>query len=162
MERAVNDAIYVFMNRARRRMSEIMSGYGQTGMQGRIIHFLYRQTQEREICQRDIEEEFGLRASSVTGLLQLLEKNGYIRRESVAGDARLKKILLTPKAIEIQEKIAQEMALFEKELQEGCTEQEIDFFFEMMRRFTENVRESGHCEEHLKSTLNFDEGIESL
>ena len=48
--------------------------------------------------QKDIEEEFRIRKSTVTGILKLLEKNGFIRRESVPQDARLKRIVPTARA----------------------------------------------------------------
>lgn len=37
--------------------------------------------------QKDIEEAFNITRSSVTGVVKLMEQKGYIRRESVAGDA---------------------------------------------------------------------------
>ena len=50
------------------------------------------------IIRKDIEEEFQIRKSTVTGILQLMEKNGFIYRESVEKDARLKRIVPTKKA----------------------------------------------------------------
>ena len=55
--------------------------------------------------QRDLQAHFSVRRSTVTGLLQLMEKKGLITRSSVAQDARLKKIQLTPRAIQHHERI---------------------------------------------------------
>ena len=54
-----------------------------TGVQGWIIGYLYR-NREKEVFQRDIQEQFSIRRSTVTGILQLMEKNGLITRSSVA------------------------------------------------------------------------------
>ena len=44
---------------------------------GHLIGFLYR-NRERPIYQRDIEEELHITRSSVTSLVKLMEKRGYI------------------------------------------------------------------------------------
>ena len=68
---------------------------GVSGSQARLLAFLSIVSMEQDIFQKDIEEEFGIRPSSVTGLLQALEQEGLISRESVSTDGRLKKIVLT-------------------------------------------------------------------
>ena len=66
-----------------------------TGVQGRLIGFLYNRTKTGDVFQRDIEESFNIRRSTVTGMLKTMEQNGLITRCGVSGDARLKKIMLT-------------------------------------------------------------------
>ena len=55
--------------------------------------------------QRDVEAAFGLSRSTATGILQLMEKNGLIQRESAADDARLKSLIPTAKAAELEEEV---------------------------------------------------------
>ena len=76
----------------------------QTGMHGYLLRYLY-ENQERDVFQRDIEKAFSISRSSVTVTLQLMEKNGLIRRESVVQDARLKRIVLTQKAKDLHQQI---------------------------------------------------------
>ena len=64
-----------------------------TGMHGYLIRYLY-ENRGRDVFQRDIEKAFSISRSTVTVTLQLMEKNGLICRESVAQDARLKRIVL--------------------------------------------------------------------
>lgn len=75
-----------------------------TGVQGWILGYLY-ENQGREIFQRDIQEHFSIRRSTVTGILQLMERNGLITRSSVERDARLKKLELTPRGVELHERV---------------------------------------------------------
>lgn len=81
-------------NRIRRYIDNETSKYGITHMQAMIIRFL-KNRDDSPIFQRDIEKEFDIRRSSVTSVLQLMEKNGFITRTSDRSDARLKQIRLT-------------------------------------------------------------------
>ncbi len=38
----------------------------------------------KEIFQKDIEAEFNIRRSTATGILKLMEKNGFINRQTSA------------------------------------------------------------------------------
>ena len=69
-----------------------------TGMHGWVIGYLY-ENRNRGCLSADLQEQFSIRRSTVTGILQLMEKNGLITRQSVDEDARLKKLYWTPKAI---------------------------------------------------------------
>ena len=75
-----------------------------TAMHGWILAYLY-QYQDREIFQRDIERAFSITRSTVTNILQLMEKKGYIRRMSVPQDARLKRLVLTEAGAEAHRQI---------------------------------------------------------
>lgn len=110
-----------------------------TGMHGWIIGFLYHNREKRDIFQRDIEAEFSIRRSTVTGILQLMEKNNLIRREPVEYDARLKKLVLTPKAIEIHEAIKKELNDLEEQLCKDLTKEELEAFFTVIRKMRKNI-----------------------
>ena len=71
---------------------------GLTTMQKHVLKFILLETLHKVVYQKDIEEEFQIRKSTATGMLQLLEKNGFILRESEKKDARLKRIIPTKKA----------------------------------------------------------------
>ena len=74
-----------------------------TPMHGWIIEYLYRHREE-PVFQRDIEQEFSITRSTVTNILQLMERKGYIQRLSVPQDARLKQLVLTEEGIHFHEK----------------------------------------------------------
>lgn len=56
-----------------------LSQYGLTGQQGRILFFVFHS--EREIHQNDIEKEYHLSKSTVSGLVKRMEKKGFINIE---------------------------------------------------------------------------------
>lgn len=70
-----------------------------TMMHGWIIRYLY-ENREQDIFQKDIEQRFAVGRSTVTNLIQLMEKKGFVKRESVKQDARLKKVILTKKGLQ--------------------------------------------------------------
>lgn len=113
---------------------------GLTGLQARIIGFVEHSNQAgRDIFQKDIEVQFGIRRSSVTSVLNNLEKNGFICRQSVESDARLKKIVLTQKAKEIGCDHRQRVIRFENSLLENMTAQEIATLKTLLAKVEENV-----------------------
>ena len=69
-----------------------------TGTRGIVLGFIARRTGEgAAVYQRDIEEQFHIRRSSVTALLKAMEQDGFITRTAVEQDARLKSLALTDK-----------------------------------------------------------------
>ena len=74
-----------------------------TAMHGWILGYLCR-NEHKDIFQKDIEAEFKICRSTVTNILQLMERKGYIERRSVPQDARLKQLVLTEEGICFHEK----------------------------------------------------------
>jgi len=56
--------------------------------------------EDQPVFQKDLESAFHIRRSTATGILQIMVRDGLIVREPVEGDARLKRLVLTPIAIE--------------------------------------------------------------
>ena len=111
-----------------------------TGVQGWILGYLY-ENQGREIFQRDIQEQFSIRRSTVTGILQLMERNGLITRSSVERDARLKKLELTPRAIEFHERIGRSVRQVEDRISHCLTPKEKKTFIQLCEKIRANLEE---------------------
>lgn len=109
------------------------------GMQGPIIGFIYDKGRERPIFQKDIEQAFDVRRSTATVMLQNLEQKGYIVREAVEQDARLKRIVLTEKAIEQNMRIRQQIDTFHDELEQGLTDEEKEEFTRILNKIKKNL-----------------------
>lgn len=140
-EEHIGFAVKSLHNQLRRAMDQNTQECGLTGMQGWLLGYLYDCEQaEREIFQRDLEREFCIRRSTVTGVLQLMEREGLILRESVAEDARLKRLRLTEKAHEKQRQIGDKLEELEKRMRRGLSDDEIRMFFALIRRIEGNLR----------------------
>lgn len=127
------------MKRRAEKSTTLKNAQKLTGMHSWVIGYLYHNRDKKEIFQRDIETEFSIRRLTVTGILQLMEKNDLIVRESVDYDARLKKLVLTPKAIALHETIEKEISEFETLLVKGLTEEEINSFLSTLEKMKKNI-----------------------
>ena len=122
-----------------RLCDEASRAAGVTGSQARLLVFLSIVSGEQDIFQKDIEEEFNVRPSSVTAQLQALERQGFIRRDSVSSDARLKKIVLTDKAREVRKKITGIHRGLLRRLQGPLSDEELQSFMQICRGLTERA-----------------------
>lgn len=109
-----------------------------TGVHGWAIKYFY-ENRGKDIFQRDFEERFSIRRSTATNMLKLMEKNGLITRESVPYDARLKKIALTQKAIDIHNKAIKNIKKVECTLKNGITEEELTAFYSVIDKIKANL-----------------------
>ncbi|MCQ2478306.1 MAG: MarR family transcriptional regulator, partial [Clostridia bacterium] len=97
---------------------------------------------DKDIFQRDFESHFSIRRSTATQILKLMEQRGLIIRKSVENDARLKKIVHTDKALEIQKIIEQDIKKREKRLRNGLSKEEINTFFSVIDKLKANLEDS--------------------
>jgi len=112
-----------------------------TGMQYAILGFLSEQDDEQDIFQRDIEAEFNIRRSTASGMLRLLEERGYIYRESISGDARLKKIITTDKAKELDRIAMENMNELDARLTKNIPPDELKQFYAVLKKISDNAQE---------------------
>ena len=105
---------------------------GLTNMQRLVLHYILFQAPLGDIYQKDIEKAFQIRRSSATGILQLLEKNGFIYPETVEWDARLKKLLPTQKALELKEQIIAHIQYMEALLRRGIPEADLKICLQVL------------------------------
>ena len=112
---------------------------GRCGTQIRILNFVLVSYPDREIYQKDIEEELNIRSASVSTLLKKMEAQDFIRRETVSYDDRLKKILPTSHTVEMKEQVERHIALLEKRLTAGIGEEELRIFSDVLKKMQENM-----------------------
>ena len=136
-ERHVGGEIRMLSNLIKRCMDDGMPPE-TTGMQGWIIGFLHR-NEDRDMFQRDVEAEFNIRRSTATGILQLMEKNGFLLREPVAYDARLKKLVLTEKALDIHKMVEEDRKRTEEQLTKDIDAQELAIFRKALKQMIRNM-----------------------
>lgn len=109
-----------------------------TLMHGWIIRYLY-ENQDQDVFQKDIEKNFSIGRSTVTGILQILEKKGFVSRECVAHDARLKKVILTKKGMESHRKIEELITCQNQKMTEGVDGRELQIFMRVAEQIRENL-----------------------
>ena len=105
MEKDFGGWISLLFHKLRKRVNAEVQTLGLTGIQSHALHYILVKSEEGPVYQRDVEGVFGVSRSTVTGMLQQMERDGLIRRDSVEGDGRLKCLIPTQKAIEMDERV---------------------------------------------------------
>ena len=126
--------IRIISNLMRRRLdsSAVMTrSKNITGTGGWLLGYLYA-NRDRDIYQRDVEKEFSIRRATSSKVRTRLEEKGFVRRESVDCDARLKKLVLTEEGIKIQRDVCRELDDFDEKLISVLTEDEQKTLFELL------------------------------
>lgn len=126
-------------NKLRRKLDTLSSRKEFSGSQGRTLHFLLAQTED--VFQKDIEEEYSIRPSTATELLKQMEKNGLIVREPVAYDNRLKKIVVTDKALRYKQQVVADLTSLEEMLVKDISEADLKVFFNVIEKMMDNLSE---------------------
>lgn len=125
----------------RRHLDSIFYEYEHlTGTQACVLGEISHAAQEgRPYYQKNIEHHFGMRRSSANSLISSLEQNGYLTREPVKEDARLKRLVLTPKGIETCANIQQRLDDFEASLSSLFTKEEEHQLLTLLKRLIDQV-----------------------
>ena len=113
--------------------------WASRGYRAGVIHYILAKCAEGPVYQRDVEGMFGVSRSTVTGMLQQMEKEGLIRRGSVQGDARLKSLIPTQKAIELDAQVNGCLRRAEQCLTQGLTEAQLAAFKEAAAQMSANL-----------------------
>lgn len=144
-QRAIGFEIKCVSNMIRRKLDTTFSSSefdGLTGTQNAMMGYIMDHEETQDIFQKDIEEEFNIRRSSATVMLQGLEQRGYIRRTQIEKDARLKKIELTEKARKLQKRVRSEIDRFHEQLEKDLSKEEKEEFFRLLDKIKSNLKEA--------------------
>lgn len=115
-----------------------------TGMQCWMMRFI-KDREGENVYQRDIEKEFKISRATASNILSVMERKGLVERLPVEHDARLKKLVLTERARDMQERAERDMREMEDRLVQGLSDSEIFQLKNALNRILENL---GVEEEH--------------
>lgn len=135
----VGRLINMVSHQLKRQMNAPEDEDGLTNMQKLILHHILFESMNYDLFQKDIEKEFEIRRSTATGILQLLEKNGFIIRKSVEQDARLKKIVPTQKAVSLRQQIIGNICYMEALLRKKVAEEDLKVCVRVLEQMSENL-----------------------
>lgn len=111
-----------------------------TGTNAWMIAFIAERTdQGLDVFQRDIENTFSVTRSTVSKVIQLMEKKGMLRREPVDYDARLKKLVLCGPALELSRMLREDTFQLERELTAGFSAEELTLLSDFLNRLQRNA-----------------------
>lgn len=135
----VGRKIEMLSRQIRRKVDESISSRDLTAKQAMILLVIYDLSKVKDVYAKDIEDAFDMRRATVTGILQLMEKNGIIVREENNVDGRLKRIRLTQKAIDLRLKMKKNIQKVESNLLSDLSKEEIETFLKIMEKMSHNL-----------------------
>lgn len=109
-----------------------------TSTNARILRYLHL-NQGHEIYQKDVEREFGITRSTASRVLALMEQKGFIARQDVEHDGRLKKLLLTDKSRRLGVMMQQNGEATEARLTKGFSDEEREALLGFLERLRKNI-----------------------
>ncbi len=113
-----------------------------TGTHGYILGFLCRKNDANEpVYQKDLEQAFSIRRSTVTEVLNTMETNGLVIRENSNTDKRLKKLVVTEKGKQTHKLIVSRLNTVDEELVDVLTNEEFEAFKTALEKLKNNLLE---------------------
>lgn len=137
----IGHEIRILNNQIRRYVSKSCSDILEdesTPIHGWIICYLMK-NKDRNVFQKDIENEFQIRRSTASNILNNMESKGYIERKEVKEDARLKSIVLTDKAIKINSELKENIKQNERIFSKDISKEDLDTFFRVIDMIKDNL-----------------------
>ena len=110
-----------------------------TSIQGLTLHYIFVESEHRNVYPRDLEKFLEIKASSVNSLINNLERNGYLRRESISEDARYKRLMLTDQACAVKEEIMQKVTAYMQSMFVGIAEEDLAVFERVILQMSKNT-----------------------
>lgn len=145
MERTLGLELRTLSNLTRRyfeQYSNKRSIEAVSGANSWIIGYIGDRNKEgKDVYQRDLEACFGVTRSTASKVVNLMVQKGLIERESVPHDARLKKLVLTEKSLEIKRLMDEDRNRFESALRKGFEQEELEQLHGYLDRMKENLKE---------------------
>ena len=139
MDRECGMWINIVSHKLKKQVNITMQSLGLTAMQSHVMHYILVKCADGPVFQRDVESAFGLSRSTATGILQMMEKNGLISRESVKSDARLKSLIPTEKAAHLDAKMSEGFRELERRLTEVIPDKRLSQIRETLEAMSANL-----------------------
>ena len=123
----------------RRHLDQAISGAlgDDTGLiSGRnfwILRYL-EDHRDEDVFQRDLENVFKIRRSTVSKTVELMEQKHLLERVSVDGDARKKKLRLTAEADAVLADVKKEVEALETRVKARFAEDDYDTLMQLLRQ----------------------------
>lgn len=137
-EKNIGMSFKIISNQIRRVMDKRL-GHNITNIQMFILGYIYENQNDKDIYQKDIEKLLNIRRSTTTEILNVMEKNNFVKRIESPGDKRKKVIILSDKGEYYVREFEKSIFIVEKEILKGISSEEKDNFFCVLEKIKKNL-----------------------
>lgn len=99
---ALTQKIRVVDQRLREHYDAVFQDLDLTGTQALLLHYISHSV-PNPVYAKDIGKAFCIRPASACRLIHALEKKGFIKKENNSSDDRLKRLVLAPLTLQIED-----------------------------------------------------------
>jgi len=132
--------LILISQRTKHLMDQRLLPYDITPQQARIVGFVCsRQREGTIVCQKDIEEAFELKGSSITSLLQGLQRKNFIARRPDPDDERRKIVTVLPKAEELMSDFENVFHEIDERMMRGITPEQQQLVAQALEQMVRNL-----------------------
>ena len=108
--------------------------------QFQVVKYLFDHEGE-DVVQKDFEMALHVRKSTVSGILDTMEKNNIIVRLTSTTEGKIVK--LSPTFEKQKQRMICEMRLLEERIVEGISQEDFDVFYGVIEKMKENIKKEG-------------------
>ncbi len=94
----------------------------------------------KPVFQKDIEEHIAIGKSTLSEVINVMEKNDLLKRVPSKADGRYRELVLTDKGREFGGRFAEGVMRFNEQLCVGISKEELESCLDIIERMTENVK----------------------
>ena len=129
----------LFIRKMDQRIAD--AGTGDDTLSGRNFWVLkYLKDHEKEaVYQRDLEQKFKVRRSTVSNMIDLMEQKGFLTRQSASSDARLKQLKLTDRGEELFREVTETTRQFEEQVRRSFEPQDYEDLMRLLGTLCETL-----------------------
>jgi len=127
--------ISVYMERD---MNRDLAQFDLTAAQGMVLGFLSRH-QGEEVCQRNIEQDFNLSHPTMSSILKRMESKGLIITTPLSKDRRYKKVSLSEKGKDLDNRIYACIEHHEEKMRAGLSEKQQEELISLLNIVIQNI-----------------------
>ena len=110
-----------------------------TDTQAIVLDYILQESRMHDVFAKDLEAYFGIKGSSVNSMVNYLEKEGFVSREVLPEDNRLKRLVPTDRAREIEPWLLETIHYSIVDTFAGFTEEEMQDLKSLMEKMRVNL-----------------------
>ena len=124
-----------------KKANRMLTPYGLTDTQYKVLMCLYR-SPGYALRQVDLEKMLMMRNPTITGIVQNLERSGFVQRTTNSEDKRSKIVTLTEATLALMEKLIEVGESLEKNITSTLSETEREQAIELLKKLTDAAQDN--------------------